>query len=112
MSQDDQTPKENPMSRWPDWQLTRRQMMQGLGAAGLSLPSLAAFLEACGGESAPAVTTVSKDTTGSITIWGWKDSLNALKLVDSDFSAAYPKITFKYVERPPAETYRNIQLAI
>ncbi len=112
MSQDDQTPKQNPMSRWPEWQLTRRQMMQGLGAAGLSLPSLAAFLEACGGESAPAVTSVSKDTTGSITIWGWKDSLNALKLVDSDFSAAYPKITFKYVERPPAETYRNIQLAI
>ena len=112
MSQNERT-KDVPLSRWPEIQLTRRQMMQRLAALGLALPSAAAILEACGGgENAPAVTALSKDTTGSISIWGWKDSLSALKLVDADFSAAYPKVTFKYVERPPAETYRNIQLAI
>ena len=112
MSEDELTPKEDPLSRWPQIQLTRRDMIKRLGALGLALPSAAAILEACGGENAPAVTTLSKDTAGSITVWGWKASLDALKLVDSDFSAAYPKITFKYVERPPADTYRNIQLAI
>jgi len=112
MSQNERT-KDVPLSQWPEIQLTRRQMMQRLAALGLALPSAAAILEACGGgENAPAVTALSKDTTGSISIWGWKDSLSALKLVDADFSAAYPKVTFKYVERPPAETYRNIQLAI
>jgi lactose/L-arabinose transport system substrate-binding protein len=112
MSQDELNPKGNPLSQWPEIQLTRRDMMKRLAALGLALPSAAAILEACGGESAPAVTTLGKETSGSITIWGWKDSLHALKLVDPDFSAAYPKIAFNYVERPPADTYRNIQLAI
>ena len=112
MSQDELTPKADGLSRWPESRLTRRDMMKRLAALGLALPSAAAILEACGGESAPAVTAVSKDTAGEITIWGWKASLDALKLVDSDFTAAFPKITLKYVDRPPAETYRNIQLAI
>ena len=112
MSQEERHRDGNPLSDWPEVQLTRRDMMKRLAALGLALPSAAAILEACGGESSPAVTTVSKDTSGSITIWGWKASLDALKLVDSDFSTAYPKIDLKYVERPPADTYRNIQLAI
>ena len=112
MSEDELSPKGNPLSRWPESRLTRRQMIQRLGVLGIALPTLPAILEACGGEAAPTVTALSKDTSGSITVWGWKDSLNALKLVDSEFTAAYPNITFKYVERPPAETYRNIQLAI
>ena len=112
MSQDELTPKANPLSRWPESRLTRRDMIKRLAALGLALPSAAAILEACGGEGAPAVTAVSKDTAGEITIWGWKASLDALKLVDSDFTTAFPKITLKYVDRPPAETYRNIQLAI
>ena len=112
MSQDELSTKGNPLSRWPESRLTRRQMIQRLGVLGIALPTLPAILEACGGEAAPTVTALSKDTSGSITVWGWKDSLNALKLVDSEFTAAYPNITFKYVERPPAETYRNIQLAI
>lgn len=112
MSKDELNPKGSPLSQWPDIQLTRRDMMKRLAAVGLVLPSAAAILEACGGESAPAATTLGKDTSGSITVWGWKASLDALKVVDSDFSAAYPKINVNYVERPPADTYRNIQLAI
>jgi ABC-type glycerol-3-phosphate transport system substrate-binding protein len=112
MSQDKPSTVQNPLSRWPENRMTRRQMIQRLGALGLALPSLPAILEACGGEATPATTTLSKDLKGSITIWGWKASLDALKLVDADFTAAFPNVTFKYVERPPADTYRNIQLAI
>src|SRR6266545_882197 len=112
MSQDKPSTVQNPLSRWPENRMTRRQMIQRLGALGLALPSLPAILEACGGEATPASTTLSKDLKGSITIWGWKASLDALKLVDADFTAAFPNVTFKYVERPPADTYRNIQLAI
>ncbi len=112
MSQDKPSTVQNPLSRWPENRMTRRQMIQRLGALGLALPSLPAILEACGGEATPATTTLSKDLKGSITIWGWKASLDALKLVDADFTAAFPNVTFKYVVRPPADTYRNIQLAI
>ena len=104
--------------RSADWfgvSLTRREALKRAGLAGLSLPTLAALLEACGGGSTSASRQVhvpSASTKGSLTIWGWKDSLDALKLQDADFSAAYPEISFKYVPRPPAETYRNLELAI
>jgi lactose/L-arabinose transport system substrate-binding protein len=112
MSQDQMSKNDNRLSRWPQSRLTRRQMIQGLGAFGLAVPSALAFLEACGQSTAATSTTLSKDLKGSLTIWGWKASLDALKLVDGDFSAAYPNISFQYVQRPPADTYRNIQLAI
>jgi lactose/L-arabinose transport system substrate-binding protein len=50
--------------------------------------------------------------TGTLTIWGWEAALNTLKEVDKDFAAAYPKITLKYVVAAPADTYRNLQLAV
>ncbi len=113
MSQDELRTKGNPFAGWPESRLTRRQMIQRLGILGLALPSAAAILEACGpGGSTQQAAAPTKDLTGALTIWGWKASLDALKLVDADFSAAFPKITLKYVERPPSDTYRNIQLAI
>jgi ABC-type glycerol-3-phosphate transport system substrate-binding protein len=113
MSQDELSTRGNPLAGWPESRLTRRQMIQRLGILGLALPSAAALLEACGpGGATQQATQPTKDLTGDLTIWGWGASLDALKLVDADFSAAYPKITLKYVVRPPADTYRNIQLAI
>ena len=50
--------------------------------------------------------------TGTLTIWGWEAALNTLKEVDADFAAAYPKITLEYVAAAPADTYRNLQLAV
>jgi len=98
---------------WAGSRLNRRELMERLALLGLALPSASAILAACGESgSAPQATTPSKGTKGSLTIWGWKASLDALKLVDADFQAAYPGITFNYVDRPPADTYRNIQLAI
>jgi lactose/L-arabinose transport system substrate-binding protein len=113
MSQNELSSNGSPFAGWPESRLSRRQMIQRLGLLSLSLPSLAALLEACGGESqAPQTATLSKDLKGSLTIWGWSASVAALKLVDSDFSAAFPNISFNYVQRPPGDTYRNIQLAI
>lgn len=112
MSQDELSTRGNPLAGWSESRLTRRQMIQRLGVLGLALPSAAALLEACGGSSPTQSASLSKDVTGALTIWGWGASIDALKLVDADFSAAYPKITLKYVVRPPADTYRNIQLAI
>jgi ABC-type glycerol-3-phosphate transport system substrate-binding protein len=113
MSQDELSSKRDPFASWPESRLTRRQMMQRLGVLALTLPSAAALLEACGGQSqTQQPLTLSRDTKGSLTIWGWSASLDALKVVDADFAAAYPSITLNYVAKPPADTYRNIQLAI
>src|SRR5215472_1164419 len=113
MSQDEPSSRKDPFAGWPESRLTRRQMMQRLGILAVTLPSAAALLEACGGASeTSAPPTLSKDTKGSLTIWGWSASLDALKLVDGEFSAAYPNITLTYVAKPPPDTYRNIQLAI
>jgi lactose/L-arabinose transport system substrate-binding protein len=98
---------------WAKSRLSRRELLERMALLGLALPSASGLLAACGeSASAPAAATPSKGTTGSLTIWGWKASLDALKLIDGDFQAAYPNISFSYVARPPADTYRNIQLAI
>src|SRR3989442_2677648 len=93
MSQDELSTKGNPLSRWPESRLTRRQMIQRLGVLGIALPTLPAILEACGGEAAPTVTALSQNTSGSITGWGGEESLNALKLGDSQFASTDPKVT-------------------
>jgi len=98
---------------WFDARLTRREALKRAGVIGLALPMLPTLLEACGGSTATSQVHVpSSSTKGSLTIWGWKDSLDALKLQDADFTAAYPGISYQYVARPPADTYRNIELAI
>jgi lactose/L-arabinose transport system substrate-binding protein len=50
--------------------------------------------------------------TGDLEIWGWEAAINTLKEVEGDFTEAYPNITVEYIVQPPADTYRNIQLAI
>jgi lactose/L-arabinose transport system substrate-binding protein len=50
--------------------------------------------------------------TGTLTIWGWEAAINTLKEVDADFAAAYPNISLEYVAAAPADTYRNLQLAV
>jgi len=114
MGRDELSTERDPLADgWVGSRLSRRELMQRLAWLGLALPSTAALLEACGvGSSGPQSTTPSKNVSGSLTIWGWSASLDALKLVDADFSAAYPNVSFTYVARPPGDTYRNIQLAI
>lgn len=113
MSQDEMSSKQDPFADWPYNRLTRRQMMRRMGVLALTLPSAAALLEACGGQTqTPQPATLSKDTKGALTIWGWSASIAALKIVDAGFSTTYPNISINYVERPPADTYRNIELAI
>jgi len=48
----------------------------------------------------------------TLTVWGWEAALNTLKEVDPDFQEAYPNITVEYVVAAPADTYRNLQLAV
>jgi lactose/L-arabinose transport system substrate-binding protein len=113
MSQDELTTEGNPIAGWLDGQLSRRELMRRMAVFGLAVPSVAALIEACGGSTATGQVHVpSSSTKGSLTIWGWKDSLDALKLQDADFTTAYPGISYTYVPRPPASTYRNIELAV
>jgi lactose/L-arabinose transport system substrate-binding protein len=113
MSQDDLSSEGNPIAGFLQGEISRRELMRRLAIFGMAVPSVAAIIEACGGASPTSQpAALSKDLKGSLTIWGWSASTGALKLVDSDFSTAFPNITVKYVERPPGDTYRNIQLAI
>jgi lactose/L-arabinose transport system substrate-binding protein len=89
-----------------------------------SQTSSAAVSQSPGAESsAPASASASADAspsdiagdpnlTGDLVIWGWEAAINTLKEVDADFAKAYPNVKFEYVVQPPADTYRNIQLAV
>ena len=59
-----------------------------------------------------AQTTVNTAVKGEITIWGWKDPLSALKLVDDSFGKAFPNVTLKYVQKSPLDTYQGLKLAV
>lgn len=59
----------------------------------------------------PSITPDS-DLTATLTVWGWEAALNTLQQLAPDFEAAYPNISVEYVASPPADTYRNLQLAV
>lgn len=62
----------------------------------------------------PTLPAISPDPnlSAKLVIWGWESAIKTLKEVEPDFSKAYPNITVEYVVQPPADTYRNIQLAV
>lgn len=49
---------------------------------------------------------------GELTVWGWKGSLDGLRLLNDDFAKAYPNIKLTFVQRPPLDTYQQLQLAV
>jgi len=84
-------------------------------ASGPTVPSSAApGTQSPSGPSEATLPPISPDPslTGTLTVWGWEAAINTLKEVDADFAAAYPNITLEYVVAPPADTYRNLQLAV
>jgi lactose/L-arabinose transport system substrate-binding protein len=109
---------------------SRRLIAVGLGAllsvgacggnvspspSGAAAPSAAPPSQAASASAAAAsIPPISPDPslTATLTIWGWEAALNTLKEVEPDFKAAYPNITLEYVVAPPADTYRNLQLAV
>jgi lactose/L-arabinose transport system substrate-binding protein len=89
-------------------------MRQGWSRGALGLV-LALVLAGCVGGGEPEQVSTPRpgaETTGQLTVWGWDASIKSLKVVDAGFREAYPNITVKYVAKPPADTYRNIQLAL
>ena len=66
------------------------------------------------GTAAASLPAISPDPnlSGNLTVWGWEAAINTLKEVAPDFEEAYPNIAVEYVVQPPADTYRNIQLAV
>jgi lactose/L-arabinose transport system substrate-binding protein len=86
--------------------LSRRTLIRGAVAAGITAPALA-------GTSLrrPVAAAQNQDLEGKLTIWGWEAALNGLMVVDEGFTQAYPKIELEYVPRPPADTYQQLQLA-
>ena len=89
-------------------------MRRGWSAGALGLV-LALVLAGCVGQGEPEQVSTPRsgaETTGQLTVWGWDASIKSLKVVDAGFRQAYPNITVKYVAKPPADTYRNIQLAL
>lgn len=78
-------------------------------AIAIALPlSLATII----GVVSQAQTTVNTAVKGEITIWGWKDPSNALKLVDESFNKAFPNVTLKYVQKSAPDTYQALKLAV
>ena len=49
---------------------------------------------------------------GELTVWGWKGSLDGLRVLNEDFAKAYPNIKLTFVQRPALDTYQQLQLAI
>jgi ABC-type glycerol-3-phosphate transport system substrate-binding protein len=50
--------------------------------------------------------------SAELVVWGWDSAITTLKEVEADFTAAYPNIKVEYIPQPPADTYRNLQLAV
>ena len=67
---------------------------------------------ASAGAASAGVESGDPDLTANLTIWGWEAAINTLKEVDPAFNEAYPNVSVEYVVQPPADTYRNIQLAL
>ncbi|MDQ3780651.1 MAG: sugar ABC transporter substrate-binding protein [Chloroflexota bacterium] len=85
--------------------LSRRELVRRAAVAG----AVPALYGARGSWAATAAQDQNLEAT--LTLWGWQAALDGLKVVDADFTAAYPRITLEYVERPPADTYQQLQLA-
>jgi lactose/L-arabinose transport system substrate-binding protein len=80
-------------------------------APAASAPAASAPEASAPAASAPAVSG-DPDLAADLVVWGWEAAINTLKEVEPDFKAAYPNINVEYVIQPPADTYRNIQLAV
>lgn len=63
-------------------------------------------------EASPPEPSGDPDLSADLVVWGWEAAINTLKEVEPDFKAAYPNVNVEYVIQPPADTYRNIQLAV
>jgi lactose/L-arabinose transport system substrate-binding protein len=87
--------------------LSRRTLIRGAAAAGITAPALVGAALGRPGTAAAQ----NQDLEGKLTIWGWEAALNGLMVVDDAFTQAYPKVTLEYVPRPPADTYQQLQLA-
>jgi lactose/L-arabinose transport system substrate-binding protein len=83
-------------------------------AAGGATASAPAATSAATAAPEATLPVISPDPalSGSLVIWGWEAAINTLKEVDADFAKAYPKISFEYIAAAPADTYRNLQLAV
>lgn len=91
----------------PRGMLSRRAFVRRAAAIGVAAPALAGLV----GSRATLAAAPNPDVKGKLSIWGWQAALDALKVVDAAFQQAYPNITLAYVERPPADTYQQLQLA-
>ena len=87
--------------------ISRREFVRRGAAAGLAAPAVVAAL----GARSAAASALNQDLEANLVVWGWEAAVNALKLVDADFAAAYPNIKVEYAVRPPTDTYQQLQLA-
>lgn len=86
--------------------VSRREVARRAAIAGLAAPAIAAGLGA-----RRAAAAQDQDLSATLTVWGWEASVNALKVVEADFAAAYPNLKVEYEVRPPTDTYQQLQLA-
>jgi lactose/L-arabinose transport system substrate-binding protein len=63
-------------------------------------------------EAPAAGTTAAAAESVTLTVWCWEGAVQALQAVDQAFAAEFPQIELDYLVQPPAEVYRNVQLAI
>ena len=87
--------------------ISRRELVRRAAGVGVAVPALAGALGARPGTTAAQ----NQDLEATLTIWGWEDSLNGLKVVDAAFAQAYPNVALEYVPRPAGDTYQQLQLA-
>ena len=90
-----------------DGRLSRRDLVRRAAVVGAAAPAIAAGL----GAGRAVARGQNQDLEANLVVWGWEAAVNALKLVDAEFAAAYPNVTLEYAVRPPADTYQQLQLA-
>jgi lactose/L-arabinose transport system substrate-binding protein len=56
--------------------------------------------------------TSNANVKGEITLWAWKDAIAALKAADAAFLKAYPNVKVNYVQKQPADVYKQLKLAV
>lgn len=89
--------------------LSRRDLLQRAAVAGLGAPAIAGALGLQPGGGVRAAQNA--DLTANLTIWGWEGAVQALQVADPAFQEAYPNVMLEYVQRPPADTYQQLQLS-
>jgi len=76
----------------------------------LALLTLPALVTVAFAQTPADALVPNPDLRASLEIWSWQGPTEALEAADAAFAEYYPNVQITYVNRPPHETYQQIQL--